>query len=76
MCRRAGVGKTRHWDTRSVWIQELVRDQVRDVDRVAGDEIPVDLLTKHLGGELISAHLSRMSCWEPVGRALLAPGCT
>ncbi len=48
-------------DTRLLCVQELVRDQVLDVVNVAGDD-PADLLTKHLGAELISAHLPRMSC--------------
>ena len=53
-----------------------MHDRVLEVEKVAGDENPADLLTKHLGAELISAHLARMSCWERAGRALLAPSCT
>ncbi len=63
----------RHLDTRLLWIQELVRDQVLEVEKVAGDENPAGLLINHLGAELISAHFARMSCWERTGGTRLAP---
>ena len=75
ICSRTGVGKVRHLDTRLLWVQELVRDRRLIVQKVPGEANPADLLTKHLGAELISAHRARMSCWEREGRAQLAPSC-
>ncbi len=41
--------------------------------KVAGVANPADLLTKHLGLEVASSHLSRLNCWPREGRAALAP---
>ena len=75
ICRRTGVGKIRHLDTRLLWAQELVREKVIEVIKVPGEQNPADLMTKHLGADVISAHLVRLSCWERSGRAKAAPRC-
>jgi hypothetical protein len=75
ICRRTGVGKVRHLDTRLLWVQELVRDGTLEVIKVAGTENPADLMTKHLAADLISAHLTKLDCFARKGRAELAPKC-
>jgi hypothetical protein len=75
ICRRTGVGKVRHLDTRLLWVQELVRDGTIEVIKVAGTENPADLMTKHLAADLISAHLTRLDCFVREGRAEIAPKC-
>ncbi len=69
ICKRTGVGKVRHLDTRVLWIQELVRDGRAQILKVAGTENPADLMTKHLGAEAISAYLVRLGCWPRDRRA-------
>ena len=73
ICKRTGVGKIRHLDTRLLWIQDLVRDGTVGVMKVAGEYNPADLMTKHLGSDSISAHLVRLECWARDGRARVAP---
>jgi hypothetical protein len=76
ICRRTGVGKVRHLDTRLLWIQELVRDGTLEVVKIAGTENPADLMTKHLAADFISAHLIKLECFAREGRADIAPNCT
>jgi hypothetical protein len=73
ICKRTGVGKIRHLDTRLLWIQEAVRDGTLEVVKVLGTENPADLMTKHLGAEQITECLTRLSGWEREGRAQAAP---
>ena len=73
ICKRTGVGKIRHLDTRLLWLQERVRCGAIEVVKVAGAQNPADLMTKHLGADDISAHLVRLGCWPREGRAQLAP---
>ena len=73
ICKRTGVGKVRHLDTRLLLLQERVQCGTIKVVKVAGAENPADLMTKHLGADDISAHLVRLSCWPREGRAQLAP---
>jgi hypothetical protein len=73
ICKRSGIGKIRHLDTRLLWIQDLVRNGTVSVIKVAGTINPADLMTKHLNSEDISAHLTRLCCWEREGRAQSAP---
>ena len=75
ICRGTGVGRVRHLDTRLLWIQECVRDGRLTVDKVPGVVNPADLLTKHLGADVIFGHLGRLSCEAREGRARLAPKC-
>ena len=73
ICKRTGVGKVRHLDTRLLWIQDLVRDGRVTVCKVAGTENPADLLTKHLAADQISTHLVCLENWPREGRAIAAP---
>ncbi len=76
VCRRTGVGKIRHLDTRLLWVQDMVRAGSIAVEKVAGEENPADLLTKHLASDVLTGHLARLGCWEREGRARIAPQCT
>ena len=73
MCKRTGVGKVRHLDTRLLWIQDKVRCGDLSVDKVSGLLNPADALTKHLGSEMLMGHMERMSHWLALGRASSAP---
>ena len=48
ICTRQGLGKLRHIDTQTPWIQEKVRTKQITLKKVLGDVNPADLLTKFL----------------------------
>ena len=48
ICNRQGLGKLRHVDTRSLWLQQRVRDNSFELRKVRGEVNPADLFTKHL----------------------------
>lgn len=73
ICRRTGVGKVRHLDTRLLWIQDKVRGGDIRLEKIAGLENPADAFTKYLGSEALMGHMARMGCWPSEGRARTAP---
>ena len=74
ICGRQGLGKLRHVDTRSLWIQQRVRDGSVELRKVRGEANPADLFTKHLqSADKIEDLLELMGCQYAVGRAEGAP---
>ena len=47
ICNRQGLGKLRHLDTHTLWIQHAVWSKRVDLRTVAGEVTPADLFTKH-----------------------------
>jgi hypothetical protein len=47
ICSRQGLGKLRHLDTHTLWIQQAVRLGRVDLRKVDGEVNPADLFTKH-----------------------------
>ncbi len=47
ICSRQGLGKLRHLDTHTLWVQQAVRSKRVDLRKVAGEVNPADLFTKH-----------------------------
>ena len=47
ICSRQGLGKLRHLDTHTLWIQQAVRTKRVDLRKIDGERNPADLLTKH-----------------------------
>jgi hypothetical protein len=47
ICSRQGLGKLRHIDTHTLWIQQAVRSRRVDLRKIAGEVNPADLFTKH-----------------------------
>ena len=45
IAQRKGLGKLRHLDTQSLWIQDAVRSKQVVLEKVAGAENPADLMT-------------------------------
>ena len=76
ICRRAGIGRVRHLAVGQLWIQELVRDEVLDLDKVKGEHNPADLLTKPLGRATLDGHLERLLLRRLEGRAASAPAAS
>ena len=73
MCKRTGVGKVRHLDTRLLWIQDKVRHGEIGLEKIAGLQNPADALTKYLGSDALFEHMARAGCWLAEGRARTAP---
>ena len=74
ICGRQGLGKLRHIDTRSLWIQQRLRSGGLELRKVRGEVNPADLFTKHLSSrERITDLLRLLGCRFSGGRAAAAP---
>jgi len=74
ICNRQGLGKLRHLDTHSLWIQQAVRTGRIVVRKVKGTENPADLFTKHIPTHDKIRELVRLfGCRYENGRAAAAP---
>lgn len=73
MCKRTGIGKVRHLDTRLLWIQDKVRHGEIGLEKIAGLQNPADALTKYLASDALLGHMARAGCWLAEGRARTAP---
>ena len=74
ICSRQGLGKLRHLDTHTLWIQQAVRLGRVDLRKVDGEVNPADLLTKHsLSRERLEALVRLHGCEYIGGRADSAP---
>ena len=74
ICSRQGLGKLRHLDTHTLWVQQALRTGRVDLRKVDGEKNPADLLTKH---SLSRARLLKLvelfGCEYLGGRAESAP---
>jgi len=74
ICNRQGLGKLRHLDTHSLWVQQAVRTGRIVVRKVKGTENPADLFTKHIPTHEKIRELVRLfGCRYESGRAAAAP---
>ena len=74
ICNRQGLGKLRHLDTHTLWIQQAVRTGRVDLRKVLGEENPADLLTKHsLSRQRLEKLVALHGCKYLAGRAASAP---
>ena len=74
ICSRQGLGKLRHLDTHTLWIQQAVRSGRVDLRKVLGEENPADLLTKHsLSRQRLEDLVHLFGCRYSGGRAASAP---
>jgi hypothetical protein len=74
ICTRQGLGKLRHIDTQTLWIQEKVRLKQITLKKVLGDVNPADLLTKFLTGrEKLDQLIKLFGLVAMKGRAKSAP---
>jgi hypothetical protein len=69
MVNRQGCGKMRHVRVGLLWIQEKSEEGELDFKKVAGEENPGDLMTKHLGQKVIDKHMKVLSQDFALGRA-------
>ncbi len=71
---RQGLGKLRHLDTHTLWIQQAVRTGKVDLRKVLGEVNPADLFTKHsLSRERLKGLVALFGCHFRRGRAESAP---
>ena len=73
IAHRRGVGKVRHLDTGSLWIQEFVRNGVVEVNKIKNDFNSADLYTKSLARAEIDRNMSLMGHSYESGRSEIAP---
>ena len=74
ICGRQELGKLRHVDTRSLWIQQRVRDKTLELRKVRGEVNPADLFTKHLPSrEKVHQLFQLFGCSYREGRPESAP---
>ena len=67
--QRKGVGRVRHLDVATLWLQEKQLRQVMEFRKVHGLSNAGDLMTKHVPHEVISKHLGALNCDWRQGRA-------
>ena len=70
---REGLGRIRHLDTQSLWLQQALRKRRLGLGKVLGTENPSDLMTKHVDRKLLGEHVRSMGCEFAAGRAELGP---
>ncbi len=74
ICQRQGLGKLRHLDAKTLWVQQAVRTGRVDLRKIQGERNPADLLTKH---SLTRARMEMLvelhGCRYLEGRAESAP---
>ena len=72
--KRSGLGKLRHVQTHTLWVQERVRTGAIELRKVPGEANPADLFTKHLSSrDRIEQLVKLMNCEFRDGRAESAP---
>ena len=71
---RSGLGKLRHLETHTLWVQKKVRTKAISVKKVRGEVNPADLFTKHLPSKhKVHQLLALFGCEYRTGRAASAP---
>jgi hypothetical protein len=73
ICQRKGLGKVRHLDTQSLWIQDALRQKRLELSKVKGTENPSDAMTKFLDGVILTKMLGLTNCRFEEGRADSTP---
>ncbi len=76
ICGRQGLGKLRHLDTHTLWVQQAVRTKRIMLCKIDGERNPADLLTKHSLTRDRMMHLTSLfDCVYRGGRSAAAPAC-
>ena len=74
ICSRQGLGKLRHLDTHTLWVQQAARSRRIDLRKITGEINPADLFTKHsLSRDRLGALMELFDCKFQGGRAESAP---
>ena len=70
---RKGLGKVKHLETRTLWVQEKVDQGIIRVKKVDGAHNVADMLTKYLSAAKLQLLLARLLVAALEGRLPLAP---
>ena len=74
ICSRSGLGKLRHLETHTLWVQEKVKSKAFELRKVRGEVNPADLFTKHLPSrDKIHSLAALFGCKYRTGRSEAAP---
>ena len=73
VAQRTGLGKIRHLETGSLWLQEAVRKKQIGILKVKGTENPSDLMTKFTDFGTLDKLSAVMGLEVRAGRAEVAP---
>ena len=73
VAQRSGLGKIRHLDTGTLWLQQAVRDKQIGLTKVKGTENPADLMTKFTDYATLEKLCAIMGLETRGGRAAAAP---
>ena len=57
IARRKGLGKVRHVETQSLWVQDAIREKRMTLNKVDGKDNPSDIFTKFLDVQTMEKHL-------------------
>ena len=73
ICRRRGLGKIRHLHVSDLWVQDRLKNGDFRLTKVAGNDNPADLLTKHVTRDVMTRHMEFLGLKPEEGRASSAP---
>ena len=76
MCSRRGLGKTRHVQTRYLWVQSKLHEREFDLVAVGTDKNFSDLCTKPMSQELCETHMRNIGQMFMSGASIAAKGVT
>ena len=70
---RRGVGKVRHLEVRTLWLQDQVDRGIVKINKVSGQTNPADVCTKYLEGRRMQELLEQLPLHFTAGRHSLVP---
>ena len=70
---RRGVGKVRHLEVRTLWLQDQVDRGIVMINKVCGQNNPADVCTKYLDGRRLQEFLEQLPLQVATGRHEIAP---
>ena len=76
IAQRKGLGKVRHLDTQSLWIQDALRERRLSLEKVPGTENAGDMMTKALDSKTLEKLAQKVGLVHLEGRPKIAPQLT
>ena len=73
VAQRVGLGKVRHLETQSLWLQQAVRKKRLGLTKIAGPMNPADAMTKAVDSVTLERLIGVMGLERRSGRAEIAP---
>ena len=73
IAKRKGLGKVRHLDCQSLWVQDAIREKRMSLRKIDGKENPSDAMTKFIGAAEMTKHMGKLNIQVRDGRAAAAP---